>query len=139
MSKELTPVDRVKGALKQMTSQFKAALPLTSGLLTLVRVAMTAMNQNPKLAEADRNTLYGAFMKCAQSGLLPDGKEAAIVTFGQNAQYMPMVAGILAAFVTLESSHRSRSRSKKNDKFRYHVDTDGSHLLHEPDMFAGPR
>jgi recombination protein RecT len=34
-------------------------------------------------------------VRLAQDGLLPDGREAAIVKFGNKAQAMPMIAGIL--------------------------------------------
>jgi hypothetical protein len=34
-------------------------------------------------------------VKLAQDGLLPDGREAAVVMFGNKAQAMPMIAGIL--------------------------------------------
>jgi recombination protein RecT len=34
-----------------------------------------------------------AVSRCAQDGLLPDGREAAIVRFGDQATYMPMIGG----------------------------------------------
>jgi recombination protein RecT len=63
---------------------------------------MTAIQNNPKLLACTRQSIFNSCMKCAQDGLLPDGREAAIVPFGENedgqkksdqATYMPMVAG----------------------------------------------
>ncbi|MBX4421155.1 recombinase RecT, partial [Mycobacterium tuberculosis] len=59
------------------------------------RVAMTAIQNNPDLQNADRRSLFGAIVRLAQDGLLPDGREAAIVLFGKQAQAMPMIAGVL--------------------------------------------
>jgi recombination protein RecT len=59
------------------------------------RVAMTAIQNTPALVNADRRSLFGAFVRLAQDGLLPDGREAAVVMFGNKAQAMPMIAGIL--------------------------------------------
>lgn len=58
------------------------------------RVVLTAIQQNPAVANADKNSLYNAVIRCAQDGLLPNGKEAAIVQFGNQAQYMPMIGGL---------------------------------------------
>jgi recombination protein RecT len=56
---------------------------------------MTAIQNNPDLANVDRRSLFGAIVRLAQDGLLPDGREAAIVMFGDKAQAMPMIAGVL--------------------------------------------
>src|SRR3546814_9174090 len=59
------------------------------------RVAVTAISSNPDLLNVDRTSLFGALMKAAQDGLLPDGREGAIVPFKGKASWMPMVAGIM--------------------------------------------
>lgn len=94
-TKEVAIVAQVRTAMEQMHPQFKAALPAHVPVEKFSRVAMTAINGNPDLLKADRRTLFAACMKSAQDGLLPDGREAALVTFGNTVQYMPMVAGIL--------------------------------------------
>lgn len=48
------------------------ALPRTVDLDKFLRVAITALQQNPDLLKADRNSLYAAIMTAAQLGLLPD-------------------------------------------------------------------
>src|SRR6185437_11438467 len=65
---------------------------------------MTVVQQQPDLMAADRRTLLASCLKCAADGLVPDGREAALVIFNTKTkdggwskvvQYMPMMAGIL--------------------------------------------
>jgi recombination protein RecT len=58
------------------------------------RVLITAVSSNPSLLNADRRSVLAAAMRAAQDGLLPDGREGAIVVFGGKAQWMPMIAGL---------------------------------------------
>lgn len=89
------PVAVIRENLTAMAPQFKAALPSHISVEKFTRVAMTAIQNNPDLANAERNSLFGSIVRLAQDGLLPDGREAAIVMFGNKAQAMPMIAGVL--------------------------------------------
>lgn len=73
---------------------------------------LIAVQINPRLLDADRQSLWLALQKCASGGLKPDNSEAALVIFGDDSededgnpvpsaakgkkkvQYMPMVWGI---------------------------------------------
>ena len=81
MSQALTVQQELKQTLSKMEPQFAAALPEHITPKRFVRVLMTAVSSQPKLCEANRTSLFSACMSSAQDGLLPDGKEAAIVTF----------------------------------------------------------
>lgn len=136
-SKALTPIDEVRGSLAKLQPQFKAALPKQVSPEKFVRVTMTAVQNNPELLTADRQSLYAACMKAAADGLLPDGREAALVMFGKKATYMPMLGGILKK--VRNSGELASIASQvvfKNDTFKYWVDTEGEHLNHEPMMFG---
>lgn len=134
---KVTPMEEVRGALTAMSPQFAMALPKQIDPEKFVRVAMTALQNNPDLVMADRRTLYSACMRSAQDGLLPDGREAALVMFKDQVAYMPMVGGILKkvrnsgelATITSQMVH-------KNDRFRFWIDGDGEHIDHEPLMFG---
>lgn len=89
------PLTVIRQNLQQMAPEFKAALPAHVSVDKFTRVAMTAVQNNPDLQGADRRSLFGAIVRLAQDGLLPDGREAAIVLFGKQAQAMPMIAGVL--------------------------------------------
>lgn len=89
------PVQVIRQNLTAMAPEFKAALPAHVPVEKFTRVAMTAIQNNPDLVNADRRSLFGAVVRLAQDGLLPDGREAALVMFGNKAQAMPMIAGVL--------------------------------------------
>lgn len=58
------------------------------------RVATTALQLNPDVVnKGTKGSVLTSLIRCYQDGLLPDGKEAALVLFGNQATYMPMVGG----------------------------------------------
>lgn len=120
---ELTPVESVRGTLARMAPEFRAALPPQIPVERFVRTAITAVQMQPQLLDADRRSLLGACMKAAQDGLLPDGREAALVIFrsksGPICQYMPMVGGIL-----------------KKIRNSGELASIGAHVVYEKDDFA---
>lgn len=85
--------------------QLVAALPGHISVDRFKRTVVTAINQNPDLARADRRSLFTACVRAAQDGLLPDGRDAALVVyntknkktgqFDKLVQYLPMVQGII--------------------------------------------
>ena len=91
----ISPVEAMRSTLVRMQPDFTAALPTQITAEKFVRTTMTAVQMNPALLQGDRRSLLGACMKAAQDGLMLDGREAALVVFGQKVQYMPMIGGIL--------------------------------------------
>lgn len=132
------PVAVIRQNLVAMAPEFKAALPSHVSVEKFSRVAMTAIQNTPALANADRRSLFGAFVRLAQDGLLPDGREAAIVMFDNKAQAMPMIAGILKKIrQSGEVAKVSAQVVYANDKFivKYGFDEDVEHIppaLNEP-------
>ena len=57
----------------KMKSQFAMALPKHIDTERFVRIALTCIRQNPKLAECSRESLLGALMTSSQLGLEPGG------------------------------------------------------------------
>src|SRR5215207_3153395 len=108
---------RRPGAMTELRQQldsrevdFKHALPAHIPVERFKRVLLTAVQNNPDLIRADRQSLWNSAMKSAQDGLLPDGREGAIVIYNtkekyrdeqgiererwiNKAQWMPMIAG----------------------------------------------
>lgn len=84
--------------------QLAAALPPGITPDRFQRVAVTALlddqarQRDPakQLLACDRLSLYQAVIKCAQDGLLPDGRQAALVKRGDKVAYQPMVGGLRA-------------------------------------------
>lgn len=101
-TKQLSVIDQFRRDLEKMGPQFAYALPAHIPVERFTRVVMTAIQNQPKLLACTRQSIFNSCMKCAQDGLLPDNREAAIVPFGENedgqkksdqATYLPMVAG----------------------------------------------
>ena len=146
MTTQLTIIDEIRQNIARMVPQFALALPSHISPDKFQRVAITAIQNNPDLLQADRRSLYAACMKLAQDGVLPDGREAALVTFNTKqkdgtwikaVQPMIMVAGILKK--VRQSGELSTIHAAvvyANDKFRYWVDTEGQHIEHEPILFG---
>lgn len=105
-STELTITQKTQAAIDQIRSpqisqEIAAALPEGVSPKQFLRVAATALMDNPELADADRTSLVKALFKCAQDGLVPDGRDAALVIFKDNkdggkkkVQFMGMVGGL---------------------------------------------
>lgn len=134
---ELSALTEIKQTLGNMSDQFKAALPPHISVDRFIRVARTAVSMDTSLLECNRQSLYGACMRAAQDGLLPDGNESAIVKFKTTAVYMPMVAGILKKVRNSgELSSITAQLVYENDEFQYWVDEEGEHLKHTPAIFG---
>lgn len=135
-TREQKPADIVRHALDRMAPEFKAALPPHVDVAKFIRVTMTAVQTNPSLMDADRRTLFAAATRAAQMGLLPDGREGAIVTFKNQAQFMPMLGGILKLIRNSgELASLDAQIVYRNDKFTYRPGID-SVPQHEPDWFG---
>ena len=73
--KPLTPAQRVKGMLEKRIAEFRNALPKGWDEKRFLRIALTAVSSNPKLAQAcslSPATFLGAMMNAAQLGLEPN-------------------------------------------------------------------
>jgi recombination protein RecT len=106
-NKPVRLIDEWRDSVNRMSDQFKMALPAHIPVERFIRVVLTALQNNQKLMACTKQSFFNAAVRCAQDGLLPDGREAAIVPFGEEdaedgrgrtrsdmAGYMPMVAGI---------------------------------------------
>jgi len=99
MSKELvkTPINTVRDALEKMKGQFEMVLPKHLTPDRLCRIAITAIQQTPKLLECDRQSLFSAIMRSAQLGLEPDGVlgQAYLIPYAGKVQFIPGYKGLI--------------------------------------------
>lgn len=143
MSQQLAPVQQFQADMQGQKQALAAVLPDHLDVDRFIKVASMAIQNNPDLLDADRQSLFTSLQRCAGDGLVPDNREAALVGFKskgvQKIQYMPMVDGVLkrarqsgeVAVITARAVHA-------NDQFDYWVDEHGEHLLHRP-LFTGER
>jgi recombination protein RecT len=142
---EPTKVDPLRQAIEKMAPEFKMALPAHVTPEKFIRVAMTAINSNPDLRQADRTSLFSAVTKLAQDGLLADGREAALVIFNsknkdgswtKRVQAMPMIAGLLKLMrQSGEVAWVDGHIVCENDRFVYRPGLDDVPVF-EPDWFG---
>lgn len=120
--------------LQRYKPKLAAALPAHIKPEKFERVVMTVLNQTPDLLNCDRLSLFTACTKCAQDGLVPDGREAALVPFKGQVQYMPMVYGLIKR--TRQSGELASLSAHvvyENDTFDYALGDD-EHIDHKPTM-----
>jgi len=133
----------------QMQTIIEQALPPGVSKDKFTRATLTAIQQNPDILDCDRNSLYNAIARCAQDGLMPDGRQAAIVAFStrakvrdpstgkwgelwiKKAQHMPMVEGIIHLMAKADVFAYAAS-VYENDEFEQWNDEDGQHIKHRP-------
>lgn len=139
--------DLVTQFKKQVTTnvaEFEAALPKHIPVERFTRILTTAVLKNEDLLVADRRTLLTSAMLAAQDGLLPDGRDGALVIYNtkikvdgrdkwiKSVQWMPMVAGLLKK---MRNSGELASVVAKivyaGDKFRCWIDDTGEHIEYE--------
>jgi recombination protein RecT len=132
------PLAAARTDVEKMEGQFKMALPAHIPVERFARVVMTAVGSNPDLLRADRTSLLEASLKAAQDGLLPDGRDGALVIYGQKVQWMPMIAGILKKVRNSgELLSISAYVAHEKDKFFYRLGDDET-IEHEPFLDGDP-
>lgn len=143
-AKDLATMDLDK-AINAYEANFRAVLPPHVPVERFKRMVLTAISTNPDLYDADRRTLFNAAVKCASDGLLPDGREAALVVYNTKAkdrhgneryikaaQYLPMIAGIRKRMRnTGEVLSAEAHVVYRHDKF-YRAFGDDPKIVHEP-------
>lgn len=135
----------IRSDIDDRISEIKALLPTSVSIDAFNRAANIAIKQTPGLEQAEADSVFNSLSKCASDGLIPDGKEAAIVVFSKNlgnrqspkwvkaAQYMPMVDGVLKrARMSGQVSTIAAKAVHDNDEFQYWVDEHGEHFKHTP-------
>ena len=133
-ARQMTPQDVLRKQLTAMGPELATALPSNIAPEKFRRVVMTVAQQNPDLIGADRKSLLGACMKCAADGLIPDGREAALVLFSGKVQYMPMMGGLLKrARNSGEIASVASHVVYKHDEFTIEYGDD-ERLIHKPKL-----
>lgn len=96
-SQQMTAVAQVFDTIQrpEFQARLRDVLPAGVPVQRFTAVCKTAIQLNQDLlTKADRQSLYMAITRCAQDGLRPDGREAALVIMGGKAAYLPMIGGL---------------------------------------------
>lgn len=145
--------ESLQSQIETQVDKWRASLPAHISVERFKRVVITAVQQNANLVYADRFTLWTACARAANDGLLPDGKEGALVVYKtktkvRNAagaeiekwveavQWMPMIYGLrLKVRRSGEIAKWECHVVREKDVFKY-VLGDDARIIHEP--YLGP-
>lgn len=151
MSQPQSLRQKVEHDINIMKPQWKALFQTEDELNKFARVLATALLEPPShpsqdLHQAEPQSLWAAATKCAQDGLLPDGREATFSVRSvktKNAQnrdvwvkrvvYSQMVEGVIK-LITGSGTVRSINAHvvKSGDHFDHWIDDNGEHFKHVP-------
>lgn len=130
------------GLITNMQAQFARALPAHIPPERFVRIAITALRQNPALGRCTPESLLGALLTCAQLGLEPNTPqgEAYLIPYGRVCTFVPGYRGLATlAWNSGSIAEMYAELVHEKDVFRF---TKGLHrdLVHEPHLGddAGP-
>lgn len=91
----VTQLDRFKSNLALMFERNELALPSSVKPEAFRNAAIVAYQDSAYLQRCTPQSVFKALRTLAVAGLVPDGREAAIVPFKDAAQAMPMVYGLI--------------------------------------------
>jgi recombination protein RecT len=121
----------------EFKQRLASALPPGVNADRFQRVVLTAIQQNPKLADYDRQQLYNQCLRAAADGLVPDGREGAFVDMGGKLTWMPMVAGIIKRLATAGITIDAQL-VHENDEFEQLLGDDAA-IHHKAPKLGQPR
>ena len=149
------PTDLIASAFDKMGQNFEELLPSHVTPQRFKQVVMTAVSSSPDLLAVSmtaggRRSIIMSALKCASDGLVPDGREAALVPFNckvskkgepdrweKQAQYLPMVRGIVTK---MQQSPNCKEIGvnlvHKNDLLDYAETDQGTEFTHKPVLFG---
>lgn len=128
--------DDLRSSITKMEGQFKLALPKHLPPDRFVRIVFTAVQRTPRLVECSRSSLLASVMRAAEQGLIPDGRQGALVPYRNKgtleAQFIPMWQGLLdlaRQSGAIEDAYVASVR--ENDDFDYELGLERK-LRHKP-------
>lgn len=145
MSNALVAIKQFNQSLTspEMTGHLQKLLPPTVSVDRFTRTTMVAIQNNPGVLDADRQSLYNAISRAAQDGLLPDGREAALIVhnvktsggYAKMVRYGQMVEGVIkqlgkAGIMAYASS------VYEADEIEIWGDENGQYVKHRPKVFG---
>jgi len=141
----VAPKVRVEAILKDVMEIINTALPSTVKPEQFRDVFLMAAVKEPKIFAADRTSVQQALIQSARSGLMPDGKMAALVPFKNTkenrteVQFIIMLMGYIHLFKKHGGVHSMAVNVVfENDEFEY-IEGDETILRHRPDPFSEDR
>lgn len=142
------PVGQFRNDLAHNMKRLKALLPDYIPVERFCSISIIAVQNNPELLNADRQTLLNELLKCASDGLIPDNREATLQIYStkvkingreqwiKKVQYMPMVRGIIKK-IRKDQNIAEIIVDVVYEKDHFEVFSgDRSEIIHKPNMLS---
>lgn len=128
------PLAEIRAGLASLHQDIKDALPRHVSPEKFMKAVVTAVQLDPRLLRANRQSFWNAVLRAAQSGLLPDKREGFFNVRGKDnpmATWEPMIGGIcklarnsgeissIDAFVVYEKDEFESWVDEKGPHFKY--------------------
>jgi recombination protein RecT len=100
-----------------------------------IRAAVTAAQTTPELiSDVTFQSFWNACLKACRDGLLPDGRQGAIVPYKKQAVWIPMYRGLLDRFEQSGEYKWITANQHREDDIAWDIwiDEHGQHFLHRP-------
>lgn len=151
--KKQHPLAVFKGNMEKMIGEKEFALPSNVTPEAFKNAAMVAVQDAPDILKCDQHSVFRSLRRLAAAGLVPDGRESALVTFNvkvktqdgkenwvKKCQAMPMVFGLIkmarrSGEISDIRAHIVYQNEVDQGKFSYVVG-DTEKLDHEPIVFG---
>jgi recombination protein RecT len=140
-----TLADEMRSSLRTHEKEFEELLPKSINVTRFIRVATWTIQSQPRLAQCSGQSIVTALLRCATDGLLPDGRQAALVPYeierdGRRemaCQYQPMIAGIRdKVFRAGELASWNVNVVQEGDSFDFEFGSN-QYLRHKPSLRGG--
>ncbi len=142
------PVVAFKRSLETVIERTELALPSHVATDAFKNAAIVAVQDNPQILQCDQQSVFKSIRTLAAAGLVPDGREAALVPFNtrvdgqyvKKCQAMPMVFGLVkmarrSGDVSDIRAHIVYQNEVDQGRFKYVVG-DEEKLEHDPILFG---
>lgn len=143
-------LNEITASFKELRPQLAAALPANVPVDRFVRTALTSVQLHPELLQADRRSLFLSCLQAATDGLIPDGREGALVVYRTNVgrkdpktgrkadewidkvQWMPMYGGLLKKIRNSDQLASISANVVYEGDFFEHELGDQERIVHRP-------
>lgn len=146
--RQASPIVEFKRTLTALIDGKELALPSNVSQEAFKNAAVVAAQDNPQILQCEMQSVFKSIRTLAAAGLVPDGREAALVPFKtkvdgkyiQKCQAMPMVFGLVkmarrSGDVRDIRAHLVYEKEVETGAFRYIVG-DEERLEHSPILFG---
>lgn len=134
--KRTPPIVQFKHDLSRLVEAKELALPSNVSAEAFRNAAIVAAQDNPQILQCSAETVFKSIRKLAAAGLVPDGREAALVPFKGSCTAIPMVFGLIKMARRSGDVRDIRAHTiYEKDEFEYVVG-DEERLTHKPVLFG---